>query len=278
MQFDIFWQRRGRDVLLNSALLFLFTLSVLPLAICFNLSLKTVSQFEHERWLIKGPFQFGNYAEAWDIVSTYIMNSVVVSGAAVVGVVVLSAMGGFAFARGRFPFKEPLFLLILSGLMVPGLLYLVPKYILYRDFGLINTRWALILAYWTEGQIFGIFLFRSYMESLPDGLFDAAEIDGANIWGAFRHVAVPLSKPIIGTLAVINIMFTWNDIIWPWLVIGEDQLRTISIGMSVFQREFSENWGPMFAGFLLASIPLVVLFVFASRYFIEGLTSGAFKA
>jgi multiple sugar transport system permease protein len=103
-------------------------------------------------------------------------------------------------------------------------------------------------------------------------------MDGAGIWSRFRHIAIPLSKPIICTLAVMNILFTWNDIIWPWIAISEDKLRTISIGMSIFQRAFAENYGPMFAGFAVVSIPLIILFLFTTRAFISGLTSGAFKA
>jgi len=272
------WDNRGRDATLHALLVALLILSLLPFAITINLSFKNIPQFEHERWVIQGPFHWENYLEAWRVVKVYITNSILTSGLAAVGVVFLSAASGYAFARGQFPFKESLFLFIIAGLMIPGILYLVPKFVLYKSFHLVDTRWSLWVSYWTEGQIFGIFLFRSYFEGLPNDFFEAAEMDGANIWQCFRHIAMPLGKPIVGTLAVINVMFTWNDIIWPWIAISKDSLRTISIGLSVFQGQNLENWGPMFAGYTIAALPLIVLFVFTRKWFIEGLVSGAFKA
>lgn len=255
-----------------------FILSVAPFLIMLNLSLKSQPQYEYERWAVSAPFHWENYSLSWSMIRGYIWNSIVVSGGSALGVIVLSLLGGYAFAKGNFPFKEPLFILILSGMMIPGILYLVPKFILYKDLNLINTRWALLISYWTEGQIFGIFLCRSYFEALPRGLDEAAEMDGAGIWARFRYIALPLSKPIICTLGVMNILFTWNDIIWPWIAISDDSQRTISIGMSIFQRALLDNQGPMFAGFALVSLPLIMLFLFTTRSFIAGLTSGAFKA
>jgi ABC-type glycerol-3-phosphate transport system permease component len=269
---------RRLDPGINTTLLVLFALSFIPLAIMLNLSFKSIPQYEYERWIIKPPFHLANYLAAWQALRTYLCNSVIISAASAAGVIALSALGGYAFARGRFPLREPLFIFILCGMMIPGILYLVPKFILFRNLNLVNSRWGLLLAYWTEGQIFGIFLFRSHFESLPDGLFESAQMDGAGVWAQFRHIALPLSAPIISTLAVMNLMFTWNDIIWPWIVITDDRLRTISIGMSIFQQSFLENRGPMFAGYTIAALPLILIFCFTSRYFIKGLTSGAFKA
>lgn len=256
----------------------LAALCLLPFAILLVLSLKSTSQFEHERWTFSWPLHPENYKAAWSVINTYIFNSIIISSGAAVGVVVLSALAGFALARGRFRGRNGLFILIISGLMIPGVLYLVPKFVLFSNFGLLNTRWALWLAYWTEGQIFGIFLFRSYFESLPEGLLEAARVDGAGPFAQFLHIAFPMAKPIAGTLAVINVMFTWNDIIWQWLAISDDSQRTLAVGMFFFQEGHHHSWGPMFAGFVIASIPLILLFALASRWFIEGLTSGAFKA
>ena len=256
----------------------LAALSLLPFAILLVLSFKSNVQFEHERWTFSWPLHPENYTAAWSVINTYILNSIIISSGSAVGVVLLSALAGFALARGRFRGRNGLFLLIISGLMIPGVLYLVPKFVLFSEFGLINTRWALWLAYWTEGQIFGIFLFRSYFGSLPEGLFEAARVDGAGPFAQFRHIALPMARPIAGTLAVINVMFTWNDIIWQWLAIRDDSQRTLAVGMFFFQQGHHHSWGPMFAGFVIASIPLILLFALASHWFIEGLTSGAFKA
>jgi ABC-type glycerol-3-phosphate transport system permease component len=164
--------------------------------------------------------------------------------------------------------------------MIPGVLTLVPAFLLVKNFGLINTYGALILPYIAGGQVFAIFILRSFIASLPEELFEAARLDGASTFQAFRHIAIPLSKPILVTIAIMNILGTWNDYVWPLVTTPDGKLWTISVGIVTFGNSFRglESWGPMFAAFVLASIPLIVLFLFTMRYFIAGLTSGALKA
>ncbi|HPA44837.1 MAG TPA: carbohydrate ABC transporter permease [bacterium] len=256
----------------------LLLLTLIPFVYMLSFSVKDLGQFEHERWTVSFPFHWENFPAAFQAIQGYVFNSILVSAGAVLGVLALSALGGFAFARGKFPFKETLFYLVIGGMMIPGILYLVPKFILFREFGLMNTRWALWLPYWTEGQLFGIFLVRSSIEALPSDLFHAAEIDGASVWLRFRHVALPLIKPILATLAVLNVLFTWNDIIWPWLVLTDRSMMTIPIGLVCYRRSFLDLAGPIFSAYVIASVPLLLLFAATSRTFVRGLTSGAFKA
>ena len=136
------------------------------------------------------------------------------------------------------------------------------------------------MPYIAGGQIFAIFILRSFIASLPEELFEATRLDGATTLQIFRFLVVPLSKPILVTIAIMNVLGTWNDYIWPLVTIPDSKLWTVSVGVVSFGSSFRglESWGPMFAGFVLASIPLVVLFLFTMRHFIAGLTSGAIKA
>ena len=127
-------------------------------------------------------------------------------------------------------------------------------------------------------QIVAIFLCRGFFASLPKELFEAARIDGAGDRQIIWHIVLPLGKPILGPVAIMNILGTWNDFLWPLLTIGDSRLHTVAIGLRYFQGEFDTYYGPMFAGYVIGSIPLIVLFLVAMRHFITGLTSGAIKA
>jgi multiple sugar transport system permease protein/raffinose/stachyose/melibiose transport system permease protein len=192
----------------------------------------------------------------------------------------VASVSVFVFARFNFPGREFLFFAVLALLMIPGVLTLVPAFLLIKSFGLLNTYWALILPYVSGGQIFAIFILRSFIASLPEELFESARLDGASTLQLFANIAVPLSKPTLVTIAIMNILGTWNDYIWPLVTIPDGRRWTISVGVVTFSNQYGglESWGPMFAGFVIASMPLIILFLFTMRYFIAGLTSGAIKA
>jgi multiple sugar transport system permease protein/raffinose/stachyose/melibiose transport system permease protein len=192
-------------------------------------------------------------------------------------VLAFSSFPAYVFARFRFPLKELLYYLIISLLMIPPVLTLVPQYVLISDLGLLNSRLALILPYIAGGQVFGIFLLRSFYASQPQELFEAAQIDGAGDLLTFWHIALPLARPILGTLAVLNVVGTWNDIVWPTIVFSDQSLQNLSVGLTVFESEYNTNWGPLFAGYVIAALPLLLLFALVSRWFVEGLSSGALK-
>jgi ABC-type glycerol-3-phosphate transport system permease component len=268
------------DLPLHLILAALVVLTFYPFVFMLLTSFKTSPQFIHDFWGLPWPLTFANYRDAWNRISIYVLNSVIVSGVSMVGVLILASISGFVFARYNFPGRELFFFAILGLLMIPGVLTLVPAFLLVKNFGLINTYGALILPYIAGGQVFAIFILRSFIASLPEELFEAARLDGASTFQAFRHIAIPLSKPILVTIAIMNILGTWNDYVWPLVTTPDGKLWTISVGIVTFGNSFRglESWGPMFAAFVLASIPLIVLFLFTMRYFIAGLTSGALKA
>jgi len=268
------------DLPIHIILIILGIFTFYPFVFTIITSFKDNFQFVHNFWGITWPLHFSNYRDAWSRISRYILNSGIVTTSSVFGVLTIASISAFVFARFNFPGRDFLFLCILSLLMIPGILTLVPAFLLVKRLGLLNTYWALILPYISGGQVFAIFILRSFIASLPEELFESARVDGATTLQSFFNIAIPLSKPILVTVAIMNVLSTWNDYVWPLVTIPDGKMWTITVGIVSFSSQYGglEMWGPMFAGYVIASIPLIILFFFTMRYFIAGLTSGALKA
>ena len=272
------WTGIGWQVLLIGTLLIILALSFVTIALMLFLSLKDNGQIYGRFWSFPDPVRWENYTEGWITMRRYIFNSLAYSLASVVGVVFLSSLSGYVFARHKFPGKELIYVVILALLMVPGVLTLIPAFVLVRELGLINTPWALILPWTAGGQIFGILLCRSFFSTLPQELFDAAKVDGASEFEQYFRIALPLSWPIMVTLAIMHLVGSYNDFIWPLLTISDQDLQVVTVGLTQFRNEFGTvNWGPRMAAYAVSSIPLVILFAFGMRFYVRGLTSGAVK-
>lgn len=272
------WKPVLNQTLLIVVLAALLALSFITIILMVFLSLKDNGQIYGRFWNPPDPIIWENYRTGWETMRRYVLNSLLYSFASVVGVVFLSSLSGYVFARHRFPGKEAIYLMILALLMVPGILTLIPAFVLVRDLGLLNTPWALILPWTAGGQVFGILLCRSFFATLPQDLFDAAKIDGAGEIEQYRRIALPLSWPILVTLAIMHLVSTYNDFIWPLLTISDPSIQVVTVGLTQFTTEFGIiNWGPRMAAYAISSLPLVVLFTFGMRYYVRGLTSGALK-
>ncbi|HET8522541.1 MAG TPA: carbohydrate ABC transporter permease [Thermomicrobiales bacterium] len=269
------WAGQG---ILFVILLTVLILSFATIALMFFLSLKDNGQIYGRFWSLPNPIRWENYRDGWLTMRRSIFNSLVYSLSSVVLVVFLSSLSGYVFARHRFPGKELIYVLILALLMIPGVLTLIPAFVLVRDLGLINTPWALILPWTAGGQVFGILLCRSFFATLPQELFDAAKVDGASEFEQYWRIALPLSWPILVTLAIMHLVSTYNDFLWPLLTISDPKIQVVTVALTQFTNEFGMvNWGPRMAAYAVASLPLVILFAFGMRYYVRGLTSGALK-
>jgi multiple sugar transport system permease protein/raffinose/stachyose/melibiose transport system permease protein len=255
----------------------LIVLTFFPFLLMVITSFKDNAQFYQSFFGIPQPLHPENYASAWAEISPYMLNSVIVTALSTAGVVVVSALAAYAFARFAFPGKEVLYYLIIALMMVPGVLTLIPSFVLVKDLGLLDTRWALILPYIAGGDVFAIFVLRAFFASLPEELFEAARIDGASELGAFWRIGLPLTMPALGTIAILQVLASWNDYIWPLIVLYDDAIKTLTLGLVAFQGRHTTDWGPLMAGYTIAIIPLVVLFALTTRTFIQGLTSGGLK-
>jgi len=273
--------RRGawRQALLVVSIAIFLLLTFVPILMMLVMSFKDNAQIYAFFWQLPNPWRIENYRTAWNAISGYLLNSIYTSLLSVVGVVILSSLSGFTFARHRFPGKEILYLALLSLLMIPGILTLIPRYVLIFQMGLINTHLGLILPWTAGGQVFGILLCRTFFSTLPEELFEAARIDGASEFRVFSLVAIPLAWPILITLSIFHLLGTYNDYLWPLLVIRSTKLQVITVGLTQFTSEYGiTDLGPQIAGYVIASVPLLIVFLLSMRYFIQGLTAGALKA
>jgi len=255
----------------------LLVLTVYPFISMIFKSFKSFDQETHNPWWITFPFYFENYSLAWSTIHPYLWNTVFITALATAAIVILSSISGFILARFVFPMRELIFYIIISLMMIPGILSLIPLFILIRDLQLIDSSWGLIGPYIAGGIPFGIFLMRGFMEKLPGELFEAAYMDGASVFQSFMKVAVPLSRPIFTTLIILNILNVWNDVILPSIVLTDEASKTVAVGLLTFSSQFNEQGGTLFAGYMISSLPLLLFFIVASRQFIAGMTSGALK-
>jgi raffinose/stachyose/melibiose transport system permease protein len=275
-EFARFWQYTQWKVHLT--LIVLLVLTFYPVVLLLLFSVKNNTQFFTQRFTLSFPFYLENFVAAWQSgIAVYMGNSIIYALVAVVLTLAAASLSAYAFARMRFMGKEVLFYLILGLLMIPGVLTLVPSFVLMLEFKLLNTRWALWLPYAAGGQAFAIFVLRTFFAGLPEELFESARIDGASELTVLRRITLPLSKPILGTLALLQVYGIWNDLVWPLTVITKPELKTVMVGLLTFTGQFSTDYGPLYAGYVIASIPLILLFAFSSGLFIQGLTSGAIK-
>lgn len=259
--------------------LVLLLLTFVPVFTMIFLSLKSTVQIYGDFFALPNPVEWGNYNKAIGMLIPNMINTLFVVGAGTALTLALCMMSGYVFARLNFPLKNFLYMAVIALMMVPGILLLTPQYSLVQRYGMYNTWWALILPWAAGGQIFGILLCRTSIAQLPGEMFESARIDGCGELRALVKIALPLSKPILSTVAVINMVAYYNDFIWPLLVIENNSKQVINVVIRVFQSVTgSVDLGSMVAGFVFATLPLLLLFIFTSRLYIEGITSGAIKA
>ncbi|MFJ7921949.1 carbohydrate ABC transporter permease [Lysinibacillus fusiformis] len=209
--------------------------------------------------------------------TTYFMNSLFVSVVSVVLIVVVCSLASFYMARFKFSWNQALFFIFLLGMMIPIKLGIVPLFILMRDLGLINSLWSLILMNTATGIPLSILILTGFFKTMPSELEEAARMDGAGNLRVLWYVVLPLMRPALGTVVIINFIAAWNDFFFPLIFITEKMKRTIPVGMMSLFGEHSADWGSLFAGLTLASLPMILLFFIASKQFMEGLTAGAIK-
>jgi multiple sugar transport system permease protein len=205
----------------------------------------------------------------------FYLNSVIVAATATAGYMLFSSLAGYAFAKGRFVGKNALFILLLTTLMIPFEIRMLPLYSLMRTLHLNNTLPALILPFVSGG--FGTFLLRQYIISIPDDLVDAARIDGASEFAIYARVILPLCGPALAALAVLSALWRWNDVLWPLLVISDRNLYTVTLGLAVAGRSQGTFTGVALANAALAIVPVIALYVLLQRYIIRGVVSSGLK-
>lgn len=256
---------------------FVLAFAFLPLYLMLIVSLKDNNQFYLSPTALTQPMHWDNWATAWAMVSPTVANSIFLSTTATFFIVIFGLAGAYFFARLKVPGSSFLWNALLLLMMMPMIANLVPLFILLRDMSLLNTLTALILVGASGGQAFAIFVFRNFISDIPQDLFEAAEIDGANHFQQLKLVVIPLSGPIMGTIAVMQFLGQWNEFVMPLIVMREQARLPVTVQLIRMAGEYIKLWGPLMAGYAIASIPVIILFTFSMKLFVKGLTEGAVK-
>ena len=253
--------------------------SLAPLLLMVTSSLRTTAEIAADPLGLPAGLNFASYQKAWVTAdfATYFFNSVVVTGASVVLSTVVSLLAAYAFARSRLRVVRVLEGLFLSGLMLPVFLAIIPIYYLLDSAGLVSSRLGLVLVYAALGIPFSTFVLTSFVRQLPLELEEAAVLDGAGPLRTFLQVMLPLVKPAVATVVVFRFVPVWNDFFYPLILLRDRDVYTLPVGLTRFFGEYQTDWPTLFAGLTLATVPLVILFLAATKQIVSGLVAGMSK-
>ena len=265
------------NVLIHVALIAGALVMIVPFLWMLTLSLKPAALTHQPPYLIPTRFELANYEAAWQAApfARYYFNSIVMTAGIVLGQVLLSSLAAYAFARLRFPGREVLFLVFLATMMVPFHVILIPSYLIIDRLGWNDSYAALIVPRMVSA--FGIFLLRQYYQGIPRELDEAAMIDGASRLGIWWRIILPLSGPGLATLGIFAFMFAWNDFLWPLVVINDPNMRTVQLGLAMFQGRYGTQWTLLMAGTVTATLPTLLVFLFGQRWFIQSVAQSGVK-
>lgn len=259
-------------------------LVLLPIVTMVMTSLKTFEDVQmNPASLIPKEFTLKNYVTVFTEFpfTQYLINTLFITITSTIGITLTSALVAYAFSRFDFKYKGIIFAVMLSTIMIPGQILQIPLYEMYREMGWINTYKPMIIPAFLGGGITNVFLIRQFFNSLPKSIFESAQIDGAGEFRIFATIAVPLSKAIIFTVAIFSFTASWNDFYSPLLYINDDKKHTLAYGLYIFFDKFKvgsyKAWNIICAANLVVIVPIIVLYFFAQRYFVEGITLGGVK-
>jgi raffinose/stachyose/melibiose transport system permease protein len=258
-------------VMILVALVYLF-----PLYVLLSISLKPLDEVASSPLGLPDEFSLANYREAWNSASlgAALVNSTVVMGISVVLLILFGSMAAYALARRQTRLSYGLYLLFLLGIILPFQLALIPLYQLMRDAQLLGTYTSLIIFYTGHQLPFTVFLYTGFLRALPRDYEEAALIDGASHFQAFRRIVFPLLRPVTGTVVILNAIFVWNDFLTPLLYVGGTPLQTLPVAIYSFVGQYVSQWGLVFAGLVIGITPILIVYFLLQRYIIRGFASG----
>jgi multiple sugar transport system permease protein len=252
-------------------------LFALPLLAMLTTSLRDPARAAAGFSLLPDDFHWQNYREAWRATNfpRQFVNSLVMALGVTAGQIITSLMAGYAFARMQFFGKNVLFMLLLSTLVIPFQILVIPVFILLVKLAWVNTYWALIVP--SLANAFGIFLFTQFFKTIPYELEEAAYMDGASRWTVLWKILAPLSKPAITTLFLFTFIAEWNDLFKPLIFTSTKSMRTVQLGLTVFQEQFKVDYALLMAAVVFVTLPSVLLFFLGQKQFIKGIATTGLK-
>ncbi len=260
-------------------LLLLALFALVPVLLLALNSLRTTQEIGANPFALPESWLFSNYAEAWTQgkFSTTMVNTVILTGGTILGVVIIGGLAAFSLARFRFPGANALSFYLLVGTSVPALVFMVPLYFMWAQVGLVNNLFGLIIIYVALNSPFATYLLRSFMISIPADYEEAARIDGASDLQVFTQIIVPLAWPGFLTMVLVVGLAVWNEFLFAVTFLQRDELKPIATSVQSFQTRYSRDWGLTSAASMIMVVPIVILFLLLQRQFIEGLTRGGLK-
>ncbi len=224
-------------------------------------------------------FIFTNYPDAWvqTHFGSHLLNSILIASFSLAGIVFLSTTAGYGFAKLKFPFKNLIYVLLLSTMAMPAASLIIPLYLQVNSLGLLNSQQGLILVYIGSMSPFSIFLMRSFFQEVPNELIEAARIDGSSEWGTFYRVVLPLVKPGIGTVVILQFLALWNEFLYATVLIQSSALQPLQPAIFNLVGQYSTNWTLLAASLTMAITPIVIVYINMQKQFVAGLTQGALK-
>ena len=266
--------------LVGSAALWIYAIAALiPLVLMVANSFRTTSSLYSDPLGAPWPLNLDSYRKAWTDghFGEYFVNSLLVTTGAVALSTTVATMAAYALARVRSRLFTVLESVFISGLMLPIHLAILPIFYLLDGLGLVDSRLGLMLVYAAAGVPFSIFVLTTFFRQLPPELEEAARIDGANSWQMFLRIMVPMVRPAVATVVVFRFVPIWNDFLFPLVLLRTREKYTVPVGLTTFFGEYSTDWSSLFAGLVIATVPLVVLFLVATKQIVAGLTAGMSK-
>ncbi len=226
---------------------------------------------------LPGVWRFFNYTQAWTDakVSVYFFNSMFVSVATLIFVLLLSSMMAYALARMRFKWSGLVLLLLLTGIMVPVHATLIPLFLMMKHMGILSSQWSVILPYVTVNLPIGVFILSAFLRSMPKELEEAAFLDGCGVIRSFFRVVLPVVRPALATVAIFTFLAVWNELIMAATFIQKSALRTLPLGLMSFSGQYNISWGPLAAAIVISTVPILLMFVFFSEQMEKSFTAGA---
>jgi multiple sugar transport system permease protein len=269
-----------RNTVVLIALVILSILFLLPLVWLVRSSfMDNTSIFLYPPRWVPNPVEWSNYNYVFSDypLFRYLGNTLTIVVPTVLGVVVSSTLVAYGFSRIPWRGREVVFGVLLSTLMLPYVVTLIPTFFMWSKLGFVDTYVPLVLPSWFGGGIFNIFLLRQFFRTLPQDYDEAATLDGANHFQILWHIIVPLSRPALITIAILSFLYHWNDFLGPLIYLSTPEKFTLALGLSHFQGEYSAEWGRLMAASTVMLIPVIALFFFAQRYFIKGIVMSGLK-
>ena len=273
----------NRNFIFKCFVYFILTINAVmmlaPFVWMLSTSVKTMQEaFRFPPTLLPDRFMWENYLDVWNAApfGRFYINSIIVTVSVTLGQLITCSMGAYAFARLNFPGRDKLFLLYIATMMIPFQVIMIPMYFVMMHLNWIDTFWALIVP--NIFSAYGTFLLRQFFKSIPMELEESVRMDGGGYFICFTRIILPLSKPALATLGMFVFLWSWNSFLWPLLVINRTVMNTLPLGITFFQGQFQVHWNLLMAAGTITMLPLIVVYIFSQKYFIEGITLTGMKS